>query len=324
MYDILTIGEILAEILTENTNQEFSLPGVLLGPFPSGAPAIAIDQAALMGAKTAIIAKIGKDDFGSLNRERLRRDGVDVSHIIETGGNATGTAFVTYYSDGSRKFIFHFAHAACGELGPADVKEELIKNTRFIHIMGCSITGSPSMGKAIMKAVRLAKKHKVKISFDPNIRPELLKGNIMNYYKEILDDADIILTGEHELSFLFGETETAVKHLLDQKDRIIVIKNGAEKTFIFTRRGTSSIAPFPAIPVDATGAGDSFDGTFLALLCQGKDPGTAALYGNAAGARAVSKRGPMEGNTGRTEIEEFVKENSQITITEEKMLRMQS
>ena len=320
MYDILTIGEILAEILTENTDQEFSLPGVLLGPFPSGAPAIAIDQAALMGAKTAIIAKIGKDDFGLLNRERLRRDGVDISHIIETGENATGTAFVTYYSDGSRKFIFHFAHAACGELSPADVKEELIKNTRFIHIMGCSITGSPSMGEAIMKAVRLAKKHRITISFDPNIRPELLKGNIMNYYKEIIDDADILLTGGLELSFLFNKTEIALKHLLEQKDRIIVIKNGAEKTFVYTRREAFSIAPFPAVPVDATGAGDSFDGTFLAMLCRGQDLKTAALYGNAAGARAVSKRGPMEGNTSYTEIEKLVKENSQISVEEEKLV----
>jgi sugar/nucleoside kinase (ribokinase family) len=56
MYDIITIGEILVEILTEKPNQELSCPGTLLGPFPSGAPAIAINQAARIGAKTAIIS----------------------------------------------------------------------------------------------------------------------------------------------------------------------------------------------------------------------------------------------------------------------------
>ena len=71
MYDIITIGEILAEFLTEKQNQELSSPGTLFGPFPSGAPAIAIDQAGRMGAKTAIIAKIGEDDFGLLNKTRL-------------------------------------------------------------------------------------------------------------------------------------------------------------------------------------------------------------------------------------------------------------
>jgi len=316
MYDIITVGEILVEILTEKTNQEFTHPGVLLGPFPSGAPAIAIDQAARMGAKTAIVAKIGADDFGQLNKERLRRDGVDISSIIESSENVTGTAFVTYFSDGSRKFIFHFTHAACGELCPADVCEDLIKNTKFIHIMGCSITGSPCMGEAVMKAVRLAKKNGVGISFDPNIRPELLKGQIMDYYKEIIDDADILLTGKTELNFLFRETDTAIQRLLEQKDRIIVIKNGAENTSVYTRREAFKVDPFPAVTVDATGAGDAFDGTFLALLCRGADLKTAVLYGNAAGAKAVTRRGPMEGNTGKSELDEFVKENQQIAAEE--------
>ena len=320
MYDIITIGEILTEFLTEKENQELSSPGTLFGPYPSGAPAIAIDQAALMGAKTAIIAKIGADDFGLLNKERLRQHGVDISYIAETKDNATGTAFVTYFSNGERKFIFHFRHAACGELEPADVKEELIKNTKFIHIMGCSITGSPSMGEAIMQALRLAKKHKVKISFDPNIRPELIKGQIMDYYNEIIDAADVLLTGKTELSFLFGETEPAILKLLQQKDRIVVVKDGAKSTSIYTRHEAFRISPFPAINIDATGAGDSFDGTFLALLCQGKDIRTAAIYGNAAGAKAVEKRGPMEGNAKQAELEKLVKENPGIIAEDIDML----
>ena len=320
MYDIITIGEILVEILTEKLNQEFTLPGTLFGPFPSGAPAIAIDQAARMGAKTAIIAKIGADDFGFLNKERLRQDGVEISHIIETKNNTTGTAFVTYFSNGDRKFIFHFTHAACGELNPSDVKEEIIKNTRFIHIVGCSITGSSSMGEAIMHTVRLAKKNDVRISFDPNIRPELLNGHIMDYYKEIIDTTDILLTGKTEFDFLFKKTEPAVTRLLEQKDRIIVLKDGAKSTSVYTRREAFKVPPFPAINVDATGAGDSFDGTFLALLCQGFDVKTAAIYGNAAGAKAVEKRGPMEGNTNRFELDELTKANPHIVAEEIDML----
>ena len=140
MLDILTIGEILVEILTEKTGQVFYRPGVLLGPYPSGAPAIFIDQAARMGARCAIVAKVGQDDFARLNLERLSQDGVDVTPVIRTADNSTGVAFVTYYEDGSRQFIFHFAKAACGELSAADVDPALIADTRFLHIMGCSIT----------------------------------------------------------------------------------------------------------------------------------------------------------------------------------------
>jgi len=320
MYDIVTIGEILVEILTEKVDQPFTHPGTLLGPFPSGAPAIAIDQAARTGAKTAIIAKVGKDDFASLNLRRLKSSGVDTSHVIKTPNNVTGTAFVTYFSDGSRKFIFHFEKAACGELCPADVDENVIKASKYLHLMGCSITGSPSMGEAIMQAVRIAKKNNVKISFDPNVRPELLKGKILDYYTEIIDACDVLLTGKSELKYIFSEVDSSVARLLQQKDRIVVVKNGSHDTSVYTRKEAFSVPSFPATQVDATGAGDSFDGTFLALLCEGVDLRTATRYGNAAGACAVMKRGPMEGNTNRADLEKFVAAHPSVKATDIEML----
>ena len=317
MYDIITIGEILAEVLAEKKNQNlFEAGGTLLGPFPSGAPAIAIDQAAKMGAKTAIISRIGKDDFGLLNKNRLNSSGVDVSNIIETEENTTGTAFVTYASDGSRKFIFHFRHAACGDLCPDDINESVIKRAHILHIMGCSVTGSPSMGAAIMKAIRIAKKYNVKISFDPNIRPELITGETLAYFNELLDVCDFLLTGKSELVKLFGNYEKNLLELLKKKDRIIVIKDGSKGTEVFTRMDAFKIATFPTIEVDPTGAGDCFDGTFLALFCEGNHLKLAAKYGNAAGALAVSKRGPMEGNSKRREIERLIEENPTITAVD--------
>ena len=63
---------------------------------------------------------------------------------------------------------------------------------------------------------------------------------------------------------------------------------------------------YSAAEVDPTGAGDSFDGAFLAMLCCGAELETAVRYASAAGARAVEKRGPMEGNSTRSELEEFM------------------
>lgn len=307
MYDIITIGEILVEILTEKVGQKFSESGKLLGPFPSGAPAIAIDQAGRMGVKAAIIAKVGKDDFGLLNLNRLSQDGVDVTHVVSTPNNSTGTAFVTYFEDGSRQFIFHFTHAACGELCADDVNEEAIKNSRYLLIMGCSITGSPSMADAIMRAVRLAKANGVKICFDPNIRPELLSGHIMEYYREIIDACDVLLTGKSELKLLFGDVASSIKQLLEQKkDRIIVVKDGSRGTELYTKDEAFKLSTYPAVEVDPTGAGDCFDATFISMLSMDADLRTAVNYANAAGAKAVEKRGPMEGNTFKKGLDEFL------------------
>lgn len=317
MYDIITAGEILVEILAESEGQVFYKPGRLLGPYPSGAPAIAIDQAARMGAKTAIIAKVGKDDFGRINIERLSQDGVDVSRIIETDKNTTGVAFVTYLGDGSRQFIFHFSNAACGELCVDDIDEDVIKSARYLHIMGCSVTGSPPMSGAVMHAVRIAWENGVKISFDPNIRPELLHGDVLGYYREILDCATIILTSKSELSALLGgDTTDSVRRLLKQKERIVVVKDGSRQTAVYTRTEAFTVDCMPAAETDPTGAGDCFDGTFLAMLCEGADLKKAAVYANAAGAKAVEKRGPMEGNSSREEIEAVIKASPPPVIRE--------
>src|SRR3954463_945640 len=78
---IVTMGEILVEILATEIGQSFRRPGTLMGPYASGAPAIFIDQVAKSGSPCAIIGCVGDDDFGVLNVERLRADGVDVSGI---------------------------------------------------------------------------------------------------------------------------------------------------------------------------------------------------------------------------------------------------
>lgn len=313
-YDVVTVGEILTEILSEKINQDFKNPGgTLLGGFPSGAPAIAIDQCARMGAKTTIIAKIGSDDFGTMNKNRLSNDNVDTSNIIVTEENVTGTAFVSYKDDGSRKFIFHFATAACGELKPDDINEEIIASSRILHIMGCSITGSPSMFKAIEKALNIAKENNILISFDPNIRPELYHGAIKELFKDILFSCDILLTGESELQQLCSNPAASMIEMFQKNSKkIIIIKNGSKKTKLYTGDTSLSIKAFPSIEVDATGAGDCFDGTFLALICQGHSLRKALTYANAAGALAVSKRGPMEGNCNYDSLEELINDNPSI------------
>src|ERR1700690_3375276 len=105
MKSILTIGEILVEIMATDKGDGFLEPIKLVGPFPSGAPAIFIDQAAKFGPPAAIIGCVGDDDFGRVNLDRLRRDGVNVEGIGIAPEKATGSAFVRYRTDGWRTFV---------------------------------------------------------------------------------------------------------------------------------------------------------------------------------------------------------------------------
>ncbi len=85
MADVVAIGEILVEIMATRTGQTFREPGLLTGPYPSGAPAIFADQAARVGASTAMVGCVGEDDFGTLNIERLARSVRPVEKAITSG-----------------------------------------------------------------------------------------------------------------------------------------------------------------------------------------------------------------------------------------------
>jgi hypothetical protein len=113
---IVVAGEILVEIMADTTGDGFRAPIALTGPYPSGAPAIFIDQVARLGQPCGIISMVGDDDFGRLNTDRLAADGVDVSAIGIDPDRPTGSAFVRYRADGSRDFVFNIRHSACGTL----------------------------------------------------------------------------------------------------------------------------------------------------------------------------------------------------------------
>ena len=174
MGHIVTIGEILVEIMAAEVGQSFRAPGRLVGPFPSGAPAIFIDQVARLGQDARIIGCVGDDDFGWLNVERLRRDGVDTSAITVLKQAVTGSAFVTYDVTGERRFIFNITNSASALLSASHVSPPLLEDCTHLHVMGSSLF-SPGIREATAKAIDIVTGRGGRVSFDPNIRRELLE-----------------------------------------------------------------------------------------------------------------------------------------------------
>src|SRR5690349_7708979 len=136
---IVTIGEILVEIMAVEKGQGFLEPQPLIGPFPSGAPAIFIDQVGRLDYPAAIVSAVGEDDFGRLNVDRLRADGVDVSAVAVLPGAVTGSAFVRYRPDGARDFVFNIRHSASGRITMSPSAETVLKRAGHLHFTGSSL-----------------------------------------------------------------------------------------------------------------------------------------------------------------------------------------
>lgn len=311
MADILIMGEMLVEIMRTEEDIQLYDQGLFRGPFPSGAPAICIDAAARLGCKTAIIGGVGKDDFGKCLLERLKKDGVDCSHVVESQERATGVAFVTYFSDGSRKFIFHMGNTPAVEAkAPADGD---FKDVKYMHIMGCSLMANKAFAQEILKTMRMLAASGTKISFDPNIRKELFTDDSIHaVIKEVMDNTNVFLPGVEELLMTAGKStiEDAVKKCFENpRLEILALKNGSKGSKIFTRDGVTEVGVYKVEQKDATGAGDCFDGAFIAGLVQGKSIEEAAKMGAAAGALNAAAFGPMEGKISLESVRNMIEGN---------------
>lgn len=298
MTDILIMGEILVEIMRDKEDVDLYEAGMFQGPYPSGAPAICIDAAARLGCRTALIGGVGKDDFGKCILDRLKKDGVDCSHVIQSERRSTGCAFVTYFKDGSRKFIFHMGNTPAVEAKAPDSND--FGEVKYMHIMGCSLMADASFAQEILKTMRSLSGKGTKISFDPNIRKELFTDDsIHKIIEEVMMHTSIFLPGVEELLMITGEktVEEAVKKCFGYPElEILVLKNGSKGSRLYTRQFVEEVGVYKVEQKDATGAGDCFDGAFLAGLVQGKTVKDAVKMGAAAGALNVMAFGPMEGN----------------------------
>jgi tagatose kinase len=302
---VLTVGEILVEFVATTKGDGFLESQPLLGPFPSGAPAILIDQLARLGTPAAIVSRVGDDDFGRVNQDRLAADGVDISGIAVAKGEATGSAFVRYRPDGSRAFVYNIAHSAAGKLDLTPEAEALMASCDHIHVMGTAFA-APGLALVVREAIERVTARGGTLSFDPNLRPEILDSpGMREALDEVLARTDLFLpSGEEIYLFTKADVEAAAVHeLLDRGVRDIVIKRGNRGASHFDRRGRTDVAPLSVEEVDPTGAGDCFGGAFVSIWLTGASPQTALRYANAAGAYAITKVGPMEGVGTRDELD---------------------
>lgn len=302
MATIYTMGEILVEIMRDRVDSPLNKEGSFLGPYPSGAPAIFISTVAQLGHTAKIWGGVADDKFGELLINRLTKDGVDCSDITISSTGATAVAFVSYSSDGSREFIYHIDGTPAGHI---DFNKDNQKVPDYFHVMGCSLMVNDEMLQTISEAVKWASSGGAKISFDPNIRVELLKDrNILDVTKDIIENTSVFLPGVDEL-LMFTSSKTITEAISEmfqryEKMEIIHLKRGKRGSTIYTRTQTIEIPIYKIEKVkpiiDPTGAGDSFDAAFVCALLQEMSLEEAGMFAAKAGAINSTEMGPMGGD----------------------------
>ncbi len=306
--DILTLGEALVEVMRTGVDQPLSQPGPFVGPYPSGAPFIFAVQAARLGMKAGAIGSVGADAFGACLLDQLRADGVETAGVRQHNDAPTGLAFVAYRADGVRDFVFSLG--AGGRITGDMLLPELFAGLRCFHVMGSTLSMSGDVLRVCQEALRMALEADALISFDPNLRPELLGlDEARAAFAEFMAAADVLMPTAEELLRLTGSgsIEDAVDKLLAERPkRTIVVTRGAAGCTVYDASGAVDLPGFAVTEIDPTGAGDCFDAGFLSAWLAGESAVDAARFGNACGALAVMAKGPMAGAKGREDVTRFM------------------
>lgn len=313
MKKIIVIGEILVEIMADTVGEGFLQPQSLSGPYPSGASAIFADQAARLGQPVAIVSSVGNDDFGHLNLDRLKRDGVDVDGVHVDPDRPTGSAFVRYRSDGSRDFVFNIRHSAAGTLHVSDAARDILDVADHIHVTGSSLS-IPDFAEFNIEAADAIRARSGTVSFDPNLRKEMLSApGLADAMTRMIGLTDVFLPSGDELTLLTDaqDPQGAVAELFRRGVTAVVHKHGAGGAQYHDRERRFSVDAFAVKELDPTGAGDCFGATFTALWLRGAPPRSALETAAASGALAVTRRGPMSGAADLPTLERFVLDHDQ-------------
>ena len=298
MAEVWTMGEMLVEIMRPRTDMDLFKTGEFLGPYPSGAPAIFIDTVARLGHTSGIFGGVGQDDFGKNILDRLKKDGVDVRFVNESSENSTAVAFVTYFADGSRKFIYHIGNTPAICPKPFSMKQ--IGLAEYFHIMGCSLMASSSFKEKILETARQFLDNGAKLSLDPNIRLELLgERSAEQVLGGLLSRCSVVMPGVEELRMLTGKNtvEDGITALFAYETmEVVALKKGSKGCTLYSRNEKVDIDAYKIVQVDPTGAGDCFDAALLCALIEGRPLRDVGRMASAAGALGAMKQGPMEGD----------------------------
>ena len=298
--DLLCLGEPILEF-----NQQ---PDGRYLPGHGGDTSNCAIAAARQGARVGYLTHVGADAFGRSFIDLWQAEGVGTTTVRAIEGGQTGIYFVTHGPDG-HEFSYFRAGSAASCMTPADLPRAALETTRILHVSGISQAISLSAADTVFAAMEIVRAAGGRVSYDSNLRRKLWP---LDRARAIIHAgmamADIALPGLEDAEVLTGldAPDAIADFYLGLGAGIVALTLGAEGTFVATPQRRARVSGRRVEAVDATGAGDTFDGAFLARIIVGDDPFTAATYANAAAAIAVQGYGAVAPIPRRAEVEAFL------------------
>ncbi len=252
-------------------------------------------SAARQSAKVGIFTRIGVDSFGDDLMELWTREGIETGYVERDNEAPTGVYFVRHGADG-HSFEYRRAGSAASLMAAHTVSRRTISSARCLHYSGISQAISATALTACETSVDVARECGCLVSYDPNLRLGLWS---LERAREVINRSaarcDFFLPGLDDARLLTGlkTPEDVVSYYLDLGAGLVALTLGPEGALLGDSSGLVTIPARQTEAVDASGAGDCFDGSFLARLLAGDTAEAAAHYAVTAASISVEGYGAI-------------------------------
>jgi ribokinase len=291
MWDVIVVGGANSDYLVRGDRLPVpgeTLEGHTFQEAPGGKGANQAVAAARLGARVALVARIGRDARGDEIAARLTAEGVDTRYLTRDAEAATGVALILVGGDGQKEIFT--APGANRRVTVADV-EAAASALRATRTVLSQLEVPPEV---VGRAFQLGREGGSRTVLDPAPAVPLTD--------DLLRRVDVIRPNASEATLLTGMTvhdrETARRAAAELRRRgsgAAVVQAGDEGNLLVWSDGEVWLPKLPVASIDATGAGDAFAAGLAVLLAEGRPLPEAATFGNACAALATTVLGAQAG-----------------------------
>lgn len=288
MSDLLCLGEPLYELN--------ALPDGNFKPGFGGDVSNVAIAAARQGADVGLISRVGDDPFGAALKRLWREEGVDASQVAAVTGQDTGLYFV-FHDDSGHRFVYRRTGSAASRLSSDQLDKEQIRKAQMFYTSGIGLGVSESLRAACFRAVEIARDNGVAVAFDPNLRTALWPlEQARRVTHQLMRHCDIALPGLDDARQLTGLQSPAeiIAFYHNLGCRIVALTLGAEGVAVSDGSEQRTLPGTAVDALDATGAGDCFNGIFLAGHLAHGDIWRAAADANLGAALSTTDYGAVD------------------------------
>ena len=245
------------------------------------------------------LTSIGADQLSQKMLAFLKSSGIGTRFISEISDRTVGLYLITLI--GAERNFTYWRNTSAAKLLAQDEKalRAALGKADVIYFSGITLAIlSPQHRKIFLSVLRDMKKRKAMIAFDTNTRRRLwpsdgaMKKAMIEAYKV----ATLALPTFDDDRAVFGDKTPAetIKRIRGYGVREVVVKDGEKPCFVLANDKLISVIPETVTGVvDTTGAGDSFNGGYIAARLSGKDPAQAAKFAHSVAGRVICGRGAL-------------------------------